>query len=71
MESHHHLSTNPDDAKISVKLNKWHDEIRQHLFELGFIDNLKGFDSVFVSNWTNQNSLEHSQYFKRWFWELI
>ena len=55
MESRHHLSTNPDDAKISLELSKQRDEIRQHLFELGIIDDLNGFNSVFVSNWTNQN----------------
>ena len=54
MESRHHLSTNPDDVKISVELSKQRDKIRQHLFELGIIDDLKGFNSVFVSNWTNQ-----------------
>jgi hypothetical protein len=55
MESRRHLSTNPDDVKTSVELSKQHDEIRQHLFELGIIDDLKGFNSVFVSNWTDQN----------------
>ena len=55
MESRHHLSTNPDDAKISLELSKQRDEIRQHLFELGIIDDLNSFNSVFVSNWTNQN----------------
>jgi len=50
METRRHLSKNPNDAKISVELSKQRDKIRQHLFELGIIDNLRGFDSVFVSN---------------------
>ena len=33
---------------ISTQLGKQHDEIRHYLHELGIIDSLDGFDTIFV-----------------------